>query len=180
LGALTEQQIPTLEEALLTSKNKILVNLDKSYKIFDKCYDVIKSTGTINQVIIKGGKTRQEVEQEFGDYIDKVIFMPVIWSSNKSDMVVQDYLENRKPIAFEFIIPEDTINLGPYFKKIRDKGSSVWVNSLWPRLSGGHSDDRALIDINIYQWYIDNHVDIIQTDRPELLLEFLRSKGLHQ
>nr|WP_238934502.1 DUF4996 domain-containing protein [Aurantibacter crassamenti] len=46
-------------------------------------------------------------------------------------------------------------------------------------LNGGHDDEKAAININIYQWYIDNNVDIIQTDRPELLINFLRSKGLH-
>lgn len=42
LGVETNQKIPTLEEALRLCKDKILVNLDKSYDIFDKCYEVVK------------------------------------------------------------------------------------------------------------------------------------------
>ena len=56
LGVATKHKIPTLKEALQTSKDKILVNLDKSYTIFDKCYQIILETGTENQVVIKGGK----------------------------------------------------------------------------------------------------------------------------
>ncbi len=55
-GSVTVHKIPTLEEALLLSKDKILVNLDKSYNYFDKCYEVINKTGTHRQVVIKGKK----------------------------------------------------------------------------------------------------------------------------
>ena len=51
---------------------KILVNLDKSYDIFYKCYPIIKKTGTIKQVVIKGNKTRQELENDLGKYIDEI------------------------------------------------------------------------------------------------------------
>ncbi|WP_420601483.1 glycerophosphodiester phosphodiesterase family protein [Flagellimonas sp.] len=179
LGVPTPHKIPTLEEALLTTKDKILVNLDKSYNIFDKCFQIVRQTGTLNQVIIKGTKTREQVEREFGTYLDKVYFMPIVRLGPDSKPIVDDYINNRKPVAFEFIVPNDTTGLNTYFNEIRTKGSGVWVNSLWPRLSGGHDDEKAAIDINTYQWYVDNNVDIIQTDRPELLLEFLRSKNLH-
>lgn len=180
LGVLTSHQIPTLEEALLTTKDKILVNLDKSYDIFDKCYQTALKTGTQDQIIIKGVKTRQEVEDEFGVYLDKVAFMPVVrLPDNKARSIVDDYLEHRLPVAFEFTVPQDTISLISYFDDIRAKGASVWVNALWPKHNGGHDDEKAAINLSVYDWYIDNHVDIIQTDRPKLLLDYLRSKGLH-
>lgn len=179
LGIPTALTIPTLEEALNLSKNKILINLDKSYNIFDKCFLIAEKTGTTNQIIIKGAKTFEEVTMEFGQYLDKIKFMPVVGIDPKAIELVEKYLENDPPIAFEFIFSEELIPLKPYFKKIRDNGSSVWVNSLWPRLNGGHNDDKAVENNNEYQWYIDNHVNIIQTDRPALLLEYLRAKGLH-
>ena len=180
LGIETEHRIPTLEEALLLSKNKILINLDKSYKIFDKCYEIMAKTQTLDQVIIKGSKTRQEVEDEFGQYLDKVYFMPVLFlPSDDNEDVVDDYIENLKPVAFEFVIESDTINFLNNFKAIRESGSSVWVNALWPHHNGGHDDEKAALNINVYDWYLENDIDIIQTDRPELLLKYLRSKKLH-
>ncbi len=180
LGVVTTHKIPTLEEALLVTKGEILVNLDKSYDIFDKCYEIAVKTGTQAQIIIKGEKTRQEVEKEFGKYLDKVYFMPVVRLSNlKSRAIVDDYLDNRKPIAFEFTVPQDTIGMIDYFDDIRAKETSVWVNALWPRHNGGHDDEKAAINIDVYDWYIENNIDIIQTDRPTLLLEYLRSKKLH-
>ena len=36
----------------------------------------------------------------------------------------------------------------------------------------------ALEDPNVYEWYINNNVNIIQTDRIKELTEFLKKEGL--
>lgn len=180
LGVATNQTIPTLEEALLVCKDKILVNLDKSYEIFEKCYKVAQKTGTTRQVVIKGAKTRQEVEKEFGQYLDDVYFMPIVRLPDPyARQIVDEYLDNRVPIAFEFTVKYDTIGMIQYFDEIREKGASVWVNSLWPQHNGGHDDEKAYENPTVYDWFIKNHIDIIQTDRPQYLLNYLRSKNLH-
>lgn len=182
LGVATKHKIPTLKEALQTSKDKILVNLDKSYTIFDKCYQIILETGTENQVVIKGGKDYATVKKEFGKYLNKVHFMPILGLPNSAaKKFVDDYMNSKNvPIAFEFTIKSDTINFMKNFKNIRDKGASIWVNSLWPHHNANHDDEEAVNNIKIYDWYIKNHIDIIQTDRPQLLLTYLRERGLHQ
>ena len=181
LSAPTSHKIPTLEEALLLAKDKILVNLDKSYPIFNECYKIIKKTNTLNQVVIKGVKTRLEVEKEFGNYLDDVYFMPIVRLTNpEAKNIVDDYLNNRIPIAFEFIIPQDTFKIIDYFDDIRLKGASIWVNALYERHNAGYDDEKAVLDPSVYNWYIENKIDIIQTDRPQLLIETLRNKGLHK
>jgi glycerophosphoryl diester phosphodiesterase len=106
--------------------------------------------------------------------------MPMLRLPNPdAKRVVDDYLDNRLPIAFEFTIKSDTLGLIQYFKTIRTRGASVWVNSLWPQHNGGHDDEKAYDDTNVYDWFIKNNIDIIQTDRPQLLLNYLRTKGLH-
>ena len=37
-GKLTEHRVPTLEEALLLAKDRIMINLDKAYSYFDEVY----------------------------------------------------------------------------------------------------------------------------------------------
>lgn len=180
LGVETSNKIPTLEEALRLCKDNILVNLDKSYEIFDKCFEVAEKTGTLHQIIIKGVKTRKEVEREFGDYLNQVYFMPIVrLNKPKAKNIVDDYLKNRIPVAFEFTVPSDTIRLIREFENIRTQGASVWVNSLWPQHNGGHNDEKAMLDHSVYDWFIENNINIIQTDRPKILLNYLRSKGLH-
>ena len=182
LGVVTKHKIPTLREALSLSKDKILVNLDKSYKIFDKCYKIILETNTENQVVIKGSKELSQVKKEFGNYLNKVHFMPILnLPDNNAKNFVDNYMDSENvPIAFEFTVKSDTINFLKNFKNIRDKGASIWVNSLWPHHNANHDDEEAVNNIKIYDWFIDNHIDIIQTDRPQLLLDYLRKRGLHE
>lgn len=181
LGVPTAHKIPTLEEALLLAKDKILVNLDKSYTIFDECYKIIKKTNTLDQVIIKGVKTRTQVETGFKKYLDDVYFMPIVrLNSPDARIIVDDYLGNRIPIAFEFTVPQDTFKMIDYFDDIRAQGASVWVNALWEHHNAGHDDEKAALDPSVYDWFIENNVDIIQTDRPQLLIEYLKKKGLHK
>ncbi|MEM6844056.1 MAG: glycerophosphodiester phosphodiesterase family protein [Bacteroidota bacterium] len=180
IGHATPHKIPTLEEALRLAKGEILVNLDKSYPIFDLCYDVIKKTGTSHQVIIKGAKRLSEVQNEFGEYLSEVYFMPLVRLANpEARSIVEEYLETDIPVAFEFTVPQDTLSMISEFDDIRLRGSSVWVNSLWPQHNGGHDDEKAVTNPEVYDWFIQNHINIIQTDRPALLLSYLRAKDLH-
>jgi len=181
IGHRTAHKVPTLEEVLALTKGKILVNLDKSYEIFDKCYKIVEKTGTQKEVIIKGQIPYDQVKEEFGVYLDKIFFMPIVRLNNPdAKSIINSYLENLKPVAFEFTVPQDTIALISDFEAIRSKGSSIWVNSLWPEHNGGHDDEKAVLDTSVYDWFIKNHIDIIQTDRPQNLISYLRQKGLHQ
>ena len=107
--------------------------------------------------------------------------MPVIILPNPNAQdIVDDYLKNRLPVAFEFVLKYDSLQIIENFENIRESGSGVWINALWSRLNGGHDDEKAALDPAVYDWYIENNVDMIQTDRPQLLLKYLRKKGLHK
>ena len=180
LGVATKHKVPTLEEALTLSKDKILINLDKSYSIFDKCYKIAEKTGTVKHEVVKGNKPLSGVRNEFGKYLDKIYYMPVIKITvANNNTIIEEYLTDFKHVAIEFVFEKDTISMINKFKEIRNNGVGIWVNSLWSSLNGGHDDESASLDPTVYDWYIDNGVDIIQTDRPKILIEYLRKRGLH-
>lgn len=175
----TGQKIPTLKEALMVAKGKILINLDKAYPIFDLCYDVAVETGTLDQIVIKGTAPRAQVEKEFGQYLDKIVYMPLVrFPGEGSREILADFLKPEPPVAIEFTLKEGA-DIVKDFRSIKKQGTSIWVNSLWAKQCLGHDDEKAAVDPEVYSWFIDNGIDIIQTDRPQLLLKFLRSKGLH-
>lgn len=178
----THHRIPTLEEAMLTAKGKILVNLDKCYNYFDRAYRVLEKTGTTDHVVMKGKVPLEQVQNEFGVYLDKVTFMPIVDLHNlNAAKVIADYQREFKPIAFEILFKDENPSLLNDFHQIRKNGSRIWVNTLWESLNAGYEDDMALDNPDkIYGWLIDKGVNMIQTDRPQLLLEYLRDKGLHK
>jgi glycerophosphoryl diester phosphodiesterase len=177
-------KIPTLEEALLTTKGKILVNLDKCYEYFDDALKIIQKTGTSNQVLIKGFyKTVDEVQKDLGTSIDSILFMPVLHLDRQinPDKIIKNFQSHIKPAAVELIFSKDTSNVINQLSQIKKNGSRVWVNSLWASLNAGYEDELAVSQTDsIYGWYIKKVINIIQTDRPQLLLNYLRSKGLHE
>lgn len=184
LGHPQHHKIPTLEEALLTAKGKILINLDKCYGYFDEAFTIIQKTGTSKQVIIKGfNKTAKEVRSDLGTKLDSIVFMPVI-NLNKqknASIVIEVFQQQLKPVAFEIVFSKDTSKVINQFSQIKKRGSRVWVNSLWESLNAGYDDEMAVNHTDsIYGWYVEKGVNMIQTDRPELLLNYLRSKGLHK
>lgn len=108
-GKVTNYVVPTLEEALLTAKGKIMVNLDKAYDILTM-YMLYWKTETQNQVIMKGGQPIETVKREFGSYLDKVLYMPVIDLGNKeAEKIITDYLKELRPAAFEIIYSDPKI-----------------------------------------------------------------------
>lgn len=172
----TKHTIPTLEEALLLAKGRILVNLDKAYPIFDEVYEVLERTGTTDLVIMKGRTPVAQLQQEFGKYLDKVIFMPIV-DLDKPDAMkqIQDYMKHVKPVAFELLYASDD---NPAPKKVAEmlKGKSlIWYNTLWSHMAGPHDDDEALENPDASYGYLIRNLDarIIQTDRPGYLIEYL-------
>lgn len=182
LGIHTRHTVPTLREALLVAKGKILVNLDKAYRFFDDVYALLEETGTTKQVIMKGGQTVQQVKEEFGKYLDEIIFMPVINLDKENAMtMIEDYRRKLDPPAFEFSYVSDTNPLPKKVGELLEGKSLIWYNTLWDTMSGGHDDDSALENPEKeYGYLIDTlKARIIQTDVPAFLIQYLEGRGLH-
>jgi glycerophosphoryl diester phosphodiesterase len=178
----THHKIPTLEEALYLSKNKILLNLDKCYNYFDVIYPIIKKTNTTKQILMKGKASLEKVKKDFGNYLGDISFMPII-NLDKEDAFekVNTYLNDiNPPLAIEFVFSDLKSPIISQFESIDKRGTSVWVNSLWESLNAGYEDDLAVqYTDSIYGWYVKNNISMIQTDRPQLLLDYLRANQLH-
>ena len=177
----TKHRVPTLEEALLTAKGKVMVNLDKAYPIFDEIYPVLEKTGTVNQIIMKGSKPVAEVKKDLGKYLDRIIYMPIIHLDKPGAMEeVDGFMREIHPVAFEFLFVSDTCRV-PFLVKDKLKGKSkIWYNTLWDTMAGGHDDDMSLEDPDKgYGYLIDTlGATIIQTDRTTYLLEYLKNRKI--
>lgn len=182
-GHKTSHVIPTFEEVMQLCKGKIMVNVDKGYEYFKQAYEIMVNTGTVNQCVMKASLPYEQVKAENGDLLTKVIFMPVINIDNDgSDMIIDGYLNNMRPAAFELCFKNDGPEVQQLIRKVRDSGSKAFINTMWPELCGGHDDDRA-VERNqpeeSWGWVIGQGAKLIQTDRPAQLIEYLRKKGLH-
>src|SRR5262245_15991857 len=61
-AAVTDVQVPTLEEALRAIDNRALINLDKAWAFRDQIYDLLVQTGTLSTAVFKSSAPVAEVE----------------------------------------------------------------------------------------------------------------------
>ena len=183
-GIRTMHTLPTLEEAMLAAKGRVLINLDKADRYFDQLMPVLEKTGTASQVIMKGAKPAATVDSLYGAYLDQVIYMPVVnLDKPEARSLMEGYYNDLKPAAYELVYAHDeTVDYPLEVKKLLEGKALIWYNTLWDTLCGGHDDDRALTDPDgAFGFLIDTlGARIIQTDRAELLLHYLRSRSLHK
>lgn len=178
----TKEVVPTLEEALLHAKGKIMLNLDKADRYFDEIYPLLVKTGTIDQIIMKGWKNPQEVRELYGKYLNEVIYMPIIdLDKEDAEEKIDMFINDLNPVAFEFLFKKDTNILAKEIPGILNGKALIWYNTLWDTMAGGHDDDMSLDDPNRgYGYLIDSlGCRIIQTDRPAYLINYLQNHGLH-
>ncbi len=183
MGRVTFHTIPTLEEVLNLTKGKIMINIDKGYDYFKDVYDLLVKTNTVDQVVIKSGKTYEKVKADNGDVLDKVIYMPFVNLNSANAEAIIDGYKVINPVAFECNFKEYNSEVARLFKKIKDNGSKIWVNSLWESLNAKHDDDRA-VELKqadeTWGWILKQGASIIQTDRPQQLIQYLKKHKRHK
>lgn len=182
-GNVTTCKVPKLEDALLMCKDRIMINLDKADRYFDEVFSMLERTGTTNLIIMKGGQPASEVKEKFGKYLEKVIYMPVVnIDKPESEQAIYDFLNDLKPLAFELCWNNPESEVPAKMEKALKGRSLIWYNTLWDWLCAGHNDDKAVDDPDgTWGYMIDTlGARILQTDRPQLMIEYLRSRKLHE
>ena len=176
-------KMPTLREAMEVCKDRIVINIDKGYNHYDLVVAMAEELGMPEQVLIKGSGSLADIRQKMGQFESKLLYMPIITPSNKNSKVLfEEYIaDEESQLAYEICWNEYTPEVEATMQTVIADGSKLWVNSLWNSLCGGLSDDVAWVTSaeEVYGKLVDMGATMIQTDRPEYLLEYLRSRGLH-
>lgn len=178
----TNHKVPTLEEALLHAKGKIMINLDQADLYFDQIYELMKKTGTTKQIIMKGRKPVAEVKKQFGSYLEDVIYMPIVdLDVAGAEKQIEAFIKDMSPVAFELLFVKDTNLIPKKLATTLNGRSLIWYNTLWDTMAGGHDDDMSLQNPDSGYGYLIDILGcrIIQTDRPAYLLDYLRKRKLH-
>ena len=182
-GVATSHRMPTLREALELCKDRIVVNIDKGYQYYDLVQNLSEELGVTGQLLIKGKSPVADVAAKFSRYEHNMMYMPIIdILKPKGQALFAEYREKGiVPLAYEICWDRPAPEVETCMREVVAGGSKLWVNSLWASLCGGLDDDRAFEGdpAAVYGKLVDMGATMIQTDRPELLISYLRSRGLH-
>ncbi len=184
-GVVTDSlRMPTLEEALAVCKDRILVNLDHAWDYYDAAMAVVDRLNMSDQVLMKGKKSDAEVREKLSGHEHNMMYMPIVdINKPQGKDLFAEYLAIGldTQVAYEVCWRTMDNDVRRCMEQIVRSGSKLWVNTLWASLCGGLDDDAALEKgvEEVYGQVISFGAKMIQTDRPELLLAYLRARGLH-
>lgn len=176
-------KVPTLREALEVCKDRIVINIDKGYNHYGLVLALAEEMGMTEQILIKGSSSLASIREKMAANEQNLLYMPIITPTNAKSMALfEEYIADDEPqLAYEICWGEYTPEVESAMQRLIADGSKLWVNSLWNSLCGGLSDDVAWVTSadEVYGKLVDMGATMIQTDRPEYLLEYLRERGLH-
>ena len=179
-------KVPTLREALLCCKDRILVNVDHAYPYYKEIVELTEELGVTGQVLMKGKSSLDQVNEDMSKHEHNLLYMPIIdINKPKGQALFAEYQERGVvPMAYEVCWQYPGTEIDECIATIRKNGGKLWVNTIWASLCGGYgNDDDAAFDAadpaDVYDQYIEKGFTMIQTDRPEMLIKYLRSIGRH-
>lgn len=177
-GKVTDQRIPTLEEALMLAKGKVLVMLDKSEYLMPWIEKVLEKTGTARQVILLEFNDYQKTLDTYGAILDDVIYIPGVHQSNKDiPGYIRDFEQSRyNPSCFAFWIKKEPSVVIPYITQVQQSGDRIWINTVDADQCAGHTDAVSLQQPdNGWGWAVNKGANIILTDYADKLIPYLQS-----
>lgn len=178
-AAVTGARVPTLKEALLAAKDRILVNLDLKVENEAEVFALVEELGMNGQILMKLYDTPQQHRLINAPFHGKTHYMPIVGvclprraldCKPQLPAPLADYARF-SPVAYEVVFFGNREFLRAVLAQPRAENTRVWVNSL------GKDDERALLDPDAaWGGLIDMGASMIQTDRPEELLAYLRRR----
>ena len=179
----TQFGLMTLDEFLEEFKGKCFINIDKFWGNPAGIYAAVKRHDMIDQVLVKS-RINEEVIRVLEEVGPEIPFMPVLYEEVPPELEsLKKRNVNFQGVEVVFSQENSPLCSEAFLEGLRKDGILTWVNSLIynteKQLSGGHSDDTAFTVSPEYGWgwLADKGFDMIQTDWPGHLIQFLKDTG---
>ena len=182
-GHPTKHQVPTFKEILSIAKDHIIIDVDKGYDYYPQVIKELREAGMIRQAIVnvKGSTPLTTIEQDQGKIDDDITIMPIVDMKRPDALQIINSYKPHKRTVLQANFNTDTLAILKHLEAFRSN-YGLWINSLWPEQNGGHDDDQAVEENKkdeTWGWLVRQKANMIQTDRPKELIEYLKTKKLH-
>jgi len=181
-GNATPYKIPSLEDALLLTKGKVLINLDKCSMHLNKIIKYLHKTNTLNQIIISLKRKHFEIPSQKKISNSQIIFIPrIIKKSKRQKKLIHEFISKHSPPLIDIKLSKKDSHIISWVNQLKKKScristSTTTVENINNRNSGG----KQLKSIEKWEWALQLGANILITDEPALLIDYLRNKGLRK
>ena len=177
-GAHTQYRVPRLREVLELLKGKCYINLDKFWSCPAEISKEVRELNMQDQVLVKTMVSRENFER-VEEVASDLPYMVVAWDHD--DFSEELYRRNLRYVGVEALFATENVPIcqEAYVRSMAEKGMVMWANSIVydynAVLTAGHTDDIAVSTDPDYGWgwLVDRGFNIIQTDWPLALKQYL-------
>ena len=155
--------------------------LDKNYEYLPEAVKMVKELKMENQVFYEGKNTYSDIKSKYGNIIEEINYMPRVSLKLSDNKYIDPFLNQNKENIFIFSFEKNEIeSIKQLINKIKTSKGKIMLTTLWDDTAGGYTDDLALSNPEA-NWgkVIDIGADLICTDRPASLINYLKEKGFH-
>lgn len=178
----TQFKIAGFDDFLEQFKSRCFINIDKFWDNPQKIYEAVKHHGMQEQMLVKSSPSKK-VFEVLESLAPEMPFMPIV--RNEHPLHENLLKSGINYVGVEVLFEKDNAYLASeeFIEKMHRDNVLVWANSIIydykKQLCGGHSDDSALTMSMDYGWgwIADKGFDMIQTDWPMMLIDYLRKTG---
>lgn len=182
-GHPTSHIVPTFQEELAAARNNVVLDVDQGWDYFDDVVREARAAGMLSQIIVNvlPNTSLDAYEKKVGDIPEDLTIMIVV-NMERPDAaeVIRSYRAHKRTII-QCIFGNDRL-LPATHGSASPIQAPLWINSLWPDQNGGHDDDRAVElgqQDQSWGWLLSHGVNVLQTDRPKELLDYLHAHLAH-
>ncbi|MBR5868130.1 MAG: glycerophosphodiester phosphodiesterase family protein [Clostridia bacterium] len=181
-GTPTQFGLIPFDDLLEEFKGRCYINIDKFWSNPEAIYRAVKRHDMLDQILVKS-HIADDVLDVLEQVAPELAFMPIVKEAHPHHEALMG--RNIHYVGVEVLFRRDDNELAgsEFAEKMHRDGKLVWVNSIVYNyqdvLAGGHSDDTALSESmeKGWGWIGDRPFDVIQTDWPGMLVEFLKKTG---
>ena len=178
----TQYSFPTLDETLEHLKNRCYINLDQCWSCFEDVIRAVRAHGMEEQILLKS-----KAEAKYLDMVEAlapdIAYMPVYYEYDNGTQEIMSRNIHFFGAELVFQTMDSHLSTREYIEHMHKLGKKLWINAIVFNhkriLSGGKCDDLALLgdEDGNWGWMCDMGYDIIQTDWPIYLHQYLQNSG---
>lgn len=180
--ASTTQKVCTLDEVLEHLKGRCYINIDKYWDNVVPITETVRRHGMTEQILVK---TPPDVEvfSKMENIAPDIAYMLILRDEDTWTERMNQWKLRYVGVEALFAAEDAPIASESYIQKMHDLGKLVWGNAIVydyrQVLTAGHNDDVSVIGQmdQGWGWLLDRGFDIIQTDWPLMLRQYMESRG---
>lgn len=177
----TQYGVNTFDEALEALKGRCYINVDKFQDNPEKIVQAIRRHGMEAQILIKS-PPREDMYRFMEQCAPNISYMVVL--RDQDDQTEQLRKRQIRYVGVEALFATEDVPLATaaYVEQMHSRGLLVWANAIVYNhrevLTAGHNDDVSITGRTQagWGWLLDRGYDVIQTDWPQSLRQFIQQR----